>query len=58
MILLALHLVKKFLYLDLTYPGVCLVYHSVEPQSLVGLFHYNASGNIVLEHLFDQTLNA
>ena len=45
MILLALHSVKEFLYLDLTYPGVCLVCHSVQPQSLVGLFKHNTSGN-------------
>ena len=58
MILLALHQGKKFLYPDLTYPGLYLVYQSVQPWSLVGLFNYNALDNIVQEHLFDQTLNA
>ena len=47
MILLALHQGKKFLYPDLTYPGLYLVYQSVQPWSLVGLFNYNALDNIV-----------
>ena len=47
MILLALGLVKKFHYLDLTYPGVCWVCCSVQSQSLAGLFNYNASSSIV-----------
>ena len=58
MILLALRLVKKFHYLDLTYPGVCWVCCSVQSQSSAGLFNYNASRSIVWEHLFDKTLNA
>ena len=58
MILLALSQVKNFQYLDLTYPGVCWVCRSVQPQSLACLFNYNAARSIVWAHLFNQTLNA
>ena len=47
MILLALRLVKKFHYLDLTYPGVFWACCCVQSQSSAGLFNYNASRSTV-----------
>ena len=44
--------------MDLTYPGICWVCRSVQPQSRAGLINYNTSHSIVWEHLLEQTLNA